>query len=47
MIRDEAELAPLEKHLLGGGVNRAKAAEDHVDLMRAVILECEMDGGGM
>ncbi len=49
MITEEAELAPLEEHLLGCGecVERAKAAEDHVDLMRAVILECEMDGGGM
>jgi hypothetical protein len=40
MIEDEAELAPLEEHLLGCSecVDRAEEAQDYVDAMRAAVI---------
>jgi hypothetical protein len=41
MIREEAELAPFEEHLLACGdcAMRAAAAADYVDAMRAGIIK--------
>ncbi len=45
MVTEEAELAALEEHLLGCAecVERAEAAEDFVDLIRAAIIKSELD----
>jgi uncharacterized alpha-E superfamily protein len=41
MVKDEAELAALEEHLLwcGDCVERAEAAAQYVDVMRAAACE--------
>ena len=40
MITQEAELAPLEEHILGCPLcaERAEEAQDYVDIMRAALL---------
>jgi hypothetical protein len=40
MVKDEAELAALESHLLGcpACANRAEAAERYVDVMRVALM---------
>lgn len=45
MVKDEAELAPLEEHLLACPqcVERAEEAADYVDAMRAGIIEGNFD----
>ena len=46
MVRDEAELAPLEEHLLAcpACVERAEATQDYVDALRAALVTIWEDG---
>ena len=45
MIEDEAELAPLEEHLLAcaGCAERAEEAADYVDAMRGGMIQGDFD----
>lgn len=45
MVKDEAELAALEEHILSCGecADRAEAAADYVDLIRQVIVKGDWD----
>ena len=45
MVTDEAELAPLEEHLLGcpACADRAEASAAYVDAMRAAFVEGDSD----
>jgi hypothetical protein len=45
MVKDEAELAALEEHILGCAecADRAEASADYVDLMRKAIIEAGWD----
>ena len=45
MVKDEAELAALEEHLLACPecVTRAEQASDYADAMRAAIIEGDFD----
>jgi hypothetical protein len=45
MVIEEAELAPLEEHLLvcSWCIQRAESAQDYVDSMRAAVVQGDFD----
>jgi hypothetical protein len=45
MIKEEAQLVPLEEHLIGCPhcVGRAEAAQDYVDTIRAALIRGKYD----